>query len=80
MIDVEDTGLLQASSVIDVRSMEALAKLAERFSTVILHGIEINRHAYYVQFGGTTYRFVLDAGKTESTVRTEEAFPQGGEA
>jgi hypothetical protein len=60
--------------------MEALAKLAERFNTMILHGIENNLHTYYVQSGGTTYRFVLAAGKTESVLRTEEAFPQEGGA
>jgi signal peptidase I len=80
MIDVESNALLQSASTIDVRSMDALAKLAERFNTMILHGTEYQRHTYYVQFGGTTYRFVLDAGKTESTVLTEEALPQEGEA
>jgi len=60
--------------------MDALAKLAERFNAMILHGTEDNLHTYYVQVGEITYRFMLNADKTRATVLKEEAISQEGGA
>jgi hypothetical protein len=58
--------------------MEALAKLAERFNTMILHEKQDHLHTYYVQAGSTTYRFTMNTRKSESTLH--EAIRQGGDA
>jgi len=58
MIDIQSANI-SASSIIDVTSMNALAKLAERFSTMILHAEQDQLQMYYVQAGGTTYRFTM---------------------
>jgi hypothetical protein len=80
MIDVQDVDALLSASIIEVASMEALAKLAERFNAVILHVAEAGWHAYYLQSGGATYRFVLNAPQTESAAAREDAVSQGGGA
>jgi hypothetical protein len=64
----------------DVMSINALAKLAERFHTMILHVTEADSHKYYVQVGGKTYRFVLPARATRSTVPEKEALDSRGES
>lgn len=80
MIDVANTDTLAASSGIDVNSIEALAKLAERFNAMILHDVEDTLPTYYVQAGGITYRFRLQAAETGSAIPEEEALSQEGEA
>jgi hypothetical protein len=80
MIDVQNADSLASSSMIDVRSMEALAKLAERFNAMILHGTENNLHTYYVQVGGITYRFMINSDKTESAILKDGTPSQEGEA
>lgn len=51
--DIQATG-----PVINVDSINELAKLAERHNTVILHTIFNSLHSYLVQCNGVTYRFV----------------------
>jgi signal peptidase I len=75
MIDIQNTDSLRPARPIDVASMEALAKLAERFNTMILHATENNLHTYYVQNSGRTYQFRLHAELTGSASR-EEAIRQ----
>ena len=68
LIDVQDMEFRTTTGMIDVDSMEALAKLAERFNGVILHGAQGNRHTYIVQADGNTFRFTMVADQTESAV------------
>jgi signal peptidase I len=63
LVDVYEQNLAPTSSVIDVTSMDNLAKLAERQGTMILHMILNFLHYYLVQNNGTTYRYVVSAGK-----------------
>ena len=49
--------------MIDVTSMDDLAKLAERQGTMILHMTINFLHYYLVQNNGTTYRYVISTGK-----------------
>ncbi len=51
-------GELQAGNrIVDIASMDDLAKLAERDGRMILHGLEQNTHHYLVPDVGVTYRY-----------------------
>jgi hypothetical protein len=76
MIDVQNADSIALSSIIDVTSIDALAKLAERFSVMILHAKQGVLHTYYVQAGGTIYRFMMNPNKTGSTFLEGEAIGQ----
>jgi signal peptidase len=78
MIDVQNADSLPLSSTIDVASMDALAKLAERFNAMILHIEQGVLHTYYVQAGGIIYRFTMKPHKTISTCLEGEAIGQEG--
>lgn len=69
LIDVQNTNSIPFAGIIDVTSMDALAKLAERFGTMILHTEQDQMHLYYVQAGGMTYRFTMNANIRESTIQ-----------
>lgn len=75
IVDVQAVDGLTGHCV-DVMSMDALAKLAERFNAMILHVEQANLHEYFVQAGGTTYRFVLVDKIPESTNPANETTPQ----
>ncbi len=72
MIDVQSAAALNGAGVVEVASIDDLAKLAERFHTVILHEGRGASHAYYVRGEGMAYRFALADG-TESAVPEKEA-------
>ena len=72
LIDIQNADNIHSSNLVDVTSIEDLAKLAEKLSAMILHAESGNSHAYYVQGEGTAYRFVLP-GETGSTVLEKEA-------
>ena len=59
MINVQDLDPLTTSRIIDVDSMDALAKLAERFNGVILHQEQGDLHTYCVHVGNTSYCFMI---------------------
>jgi hypothetical protein len=82
LIDVQDADSIEFSSIIDITSMDALAKLAERFNGMILHAKQDDLHTYYVQSSGVTYRFVINMEKNSSTVpeAAREAMSQEGRA
>ena len=81
VIDIQDATAISASNMIDVTSIDHLAKLAERFNTMILHEINENKHIYFVRGEGITYRFAMNAAITESVVSdaSREAQSQKGE-
>ena len=60
------------ANIVDVASIEDLAKLAEKFNAMILHAENSSSHAYYVRGEGITYRFVLSV-ETGSTIPEKEA-------
>ena len=80
LIDIQQADTIDASTQVDVSSMDDLAKLAERFDTMILHAELEQAHAYYVQEEGTTYRFVMMHQKTEAGVPEEETYSQRDES
>lgn len=62
LMDVYDRGLETLTSVIDVTTIDDLAKLAERQNAMILHITRDSVHYYLVQHEGTTYRYVIGKG------------------
>jgi signal peptidase I len=70
LVDVYEQNLAPSSSVIDVATMDDLARLAERQGTMILHMTRNFLHYYFVQSNGTTYRYVISAGR-KGAVETE---------
>jgi hypothetical protein len=63
LVDVQNIDAFASSPIIDLTSMDALAKLAERSNTMILHKVEDGRHSYYVQSSGVVYRSELEGKK-----------------
>lgn len=76
MINVQNVDSIPSAGMIDVTAMEDLARLAERFGTMIWHGEQNELHTYYVQAGGTTYRFTMNTNKRKTTI--PEAINQEG--
>jgi len=62
LLEVYDHGLELVSPVIDVASMEDLARLAERQNGMIIHLPREHAGYYFVQLEGTTFRFVTGKG------------------
>ncbi len=54
--------VLQPRLLVDVTTIDDLAKLAERQNAMILHMMRDYLHYYHVQCNGTTYRYVISAG------------------
>ncbi len=63
LIDIYDSGLETFSPVIETKTIDNLAKIAERQNAMILHLVRDSFHFYFVQSGGTTYRYVVNNGK-----------------
>jgi signal peptidase I len=63
LMDVYERSLDVTLPVIDVTSIDDLAKLAERQNAMILHMTLNFLHYYMVQGNGAIYRYVLSAGK-----------------
>ncbi|MFZ1041111.1 MAG: hypothetical protein WCA79_08655 [Anaerolineales bacterium] len=61
LMDVCERSLGTALPVIDVISIDDLAKLAERQNTMILHMKLDFVHCYLVQSDGAIYRYVFNA-------------------
>jgi hypothetical protein len=80
IVDISNTDLVDSDNNLNVISMDALAKLAERFNAMILHVGASHSHDYFVQAGGATYQFSLSADRTESTVPGNEAAGAGGDS
>jgi len=63
LIDVHDRGLATPSQVIDVITIDDLAKLAERYNSTILHETRHPIHYYLVPGDGITYRYAVSEGR-----------------
>lgn len=63
LVNVYERDFAPAAMLIEVTTIDELAKLAERHSTVILHMTFNFLHSYLVQCNGITYRYVFSAGK-----------------
>ena len=63
LMDVYESTLESTATNIDVASIDDLARLAERQSTMILHMTRNFLHYYLVQGNGVTYRYVISTRK-----------------
>ncbi len=72
LVNVYERGLESLASVIDVTSIDDLARLAERHGAMILHMTRNSLHYYFVQHDGVTYRFIIREGRARAT-KTEPA-------
>jgi hypothetical protein len=77
IVDIQNSDPLDASNFIEVKSIDALAKLAERFNAMMLHLEDESGPTYYVQGAGTTYRFQTHVKCMESTLPAYEAAEEG---
>jgi signal peptidase I len=64
VMDVYERSLDISLPVIDVTSIDDLAKMAERQNTMILHMTLNFLHYYLVQGNGAVYRYMFSAGKS----------------
>jgi signal peptidase I len=71
LMDIYDRSFESITPVIDVTTIDDLAKLAERQNAMILHMTRDFLHYYLVQSNGTTYRFVISEGRNNTAVKTE---------
>lgn len=62
LVNVYERDIEPVSRLIDVTTIDELAKLAERQSTVILHMMINFLHFYYVQSNDVTYRYMFSTG------------------
>jgi hypothetical protein len=67
LMDVYERSLDTSMPVIDVTSIDDLAKMAEHQNTMIMHMTINLLHYYLVQGNGTMYRFVFSARKHRSS-------------
>ena len=63
LVNVYERNLAPTAMLVDVTTIDELAKLAERQNTVILHTALNFIHYYMVQCNGLTYRYVFSAGR-----------------
>ena len=63
LIHVHEQNLEPYSVVVNVHTMDDLARLADRYGSMILHMQRNFLHYYFVQNNGTTYRYVVTSGK-----------------
>ena len=75
LVNMYERNPTPASIVIDVTTIDELAKLAERHNTVILHMALNFVHYYTVQCNGLTYRYVFSAGR-RGAAEIERCRPQ----
>lgn len=75
LVNVYERNLAPTTAVIDVTTIDELAKLAERHNTVILHMAVDFMDCYLVQCNGITYRYAYRAGGR----RKAEGVPSHGQ-
>lgn len=72
IVNVHEQNLEPYSAVIDVDTLDDLARLAERHGVMILHMKRNFLNFYFVQSHGITYRYVVSSGKKGMNVMDEE--------
>lgn len=71
LMDIYERSLDTSMRVIDVTSIDDLAKMAEHQNTMILHMMLNFLHYYLVQGNGTMYRYVFSARKHRSSEKAQ---------
>jgi hypothetical protein len=60
VIDVEEGGLRKTNQIIQVNSIDDLAKIAEKHNSMILHEAQEDVDTYLVHLNGFSYIFSLN--------------------
>lgn len=72
LVDVQQTVMGNTVDIVEVNSIDSLAKMAEKSNAMILHAEIADSHVYYFRVEGTTYRFMLPF-ETGSIIPEKEA-------
>lgn len=60
IVEVHDAESLNAVQRINISSMDDLAKLAERYNSMIFHEMNGSVHSYFIKHNGAIYQFALN--------------------
>lgn len=77
MIAAVQSTLIHGGDLVEVESIEALARLAERHQSLMIHEQTATGHAYLVADGGTVYAYFVHTTEPEPTVRERLARGEG---
>jgi signal peptidase I len=75
LIAIRDSDLGTAGSVVDVATIDDLARLAEQHGQMILHAERAGRHRYVVHDGNLTYRYQIADLDDSLPASTEQGIP-----
>jgi hypothetical protein len=79
IVDARDRGVETVSPVIDITSIDDLAKIAQRQNSMILHMVRNQIHYFLVQNNGTTYRYYTDVPReSEASKIAKQKVPMRG--
>lgn len=76
IVNVHEQNLDPYSTIVDVDTIDDLARLADRHGGMILHMQRNFLHYYFVQSNGTMYRYVVTSGKKGVAAVEEPAVEQ----
>jgi hypothetical protein len=83
IVTVVHSSLGRHTDLVQVKSIEELARIAERYESMIIHEQTDLGHAYLVADGATLYAYLLEAPGAEPGLRdllTSERGPRSGAA
>jgi hypothetical protein len=69
MIAAVQSTLTRGGDLVEVESIEALARLAERYQSLMIHERTESGHAYLVADNGTVYAYFVHTDEPEPAVR-----------
>jgi len=77
MIAAVQSTLIHGGDLVEVESIEALARLAERYQSLMIHEQTETGHAYLVADSGTVYAYFVHTTEPEPAVRERLARGEG---
>lgn len=77
MIAAVQSTLTRGGDLVEVESIEALARLAERYQSIMIHEQTDSGHAYLVADNGTVYAYFVHTSDPEPAVRERLARGEG---
>jgi len=77
MIAAVQSTLIGGGDLVEVESIEALARLAERYQSLMIHEQTATGHAYLVADNGTVYAYFVHTTEPEPAVRERLARGEG---
>ncbi len=77
MIAAVQSTLTRGGDLVEVESIEALARLAERYQSIMIHEQTGSGHAYLVADNGTVYAYFVHTSDPEPAVRERLARGEG---